>query len=237
MHEKSTRYVRFAHYTVEEFLQTREGILVRAKVAQTCLSYLAFDVFEEPCASPEDLWDRGNNFNFGHYAAENWANHVRGELESVPQIQRNIFHTFATQGRRDAVLQFIYGFKIRRIKEIDITWNDYPEGRKMLPFLADFGLASMCGIMLRWKINFELVTSLTKIHYEINIMMLLVKTPNTSVVRSRYQTPSASPPFTKFPYTPLDLLFFSFLPPILFQLLLHTVQKTHCLHSFTLDVI
>jgi len=78
--EESSRVVRFTHITVQEWLSTLKASLPLIKysvnpcahLANTCLTYLAFNTFDEPCLDKESLERRVQNYKFSRYATQFW---------------------------------------------------------------------------------------------------------------------------------------------------------------------
>ena len=78
-YEHTTGIVRFTHYTVAGFLESKDYILTTVDLARTCLTYLLFDVFEDgPCCNEEEFKLRMRRYRFAEYIAQYWETYVRG---------------------------------------------------------------------------------------------------------------------------------------------------------------
>ncbi|KAF2659374.1 hypothetical protein K491DRAFT_622918, partial [Lophiostoma macrostomum CBS 122681] len=76
--DKESNIVRLVHYTTQEYFErTWESWFpdAQAKIAETCLTYLSFDVFEVgPC---EDSYESScESYSLYSYSANNWGNHA-----------------------------------------------------------------------------------------------------------------------------------------------------------------
>jgi hypothetical protein len=57
-------------------------------ITQTCLTYLSFEVFQSGyCNNDKDMETRLTTNPLLQYAARNWANHARGGVENILQVQ------------------------------------------------------------------------------------------------------------------------------------------------------
>lgn len=72
--------IRLVHFTVEEYLRDRKQELfpnADSQIAETCLTYLSFDIFQDGrCSSDQELEVRLRENCFLHYAAHNWGDHA-----------------------------------------------------------------------------------------------------------------------------------------------------------------
>lgn len=103
---RNISYARFAHYSIEEFLvseRIRDSTMAafyidigmaHAEIAKTCLQYLSFTDFQNPCmpslvaGSGNQFLDRAQRYRLYTYATNNWFYHLR---ES--RIDKETFHT------------------------------------------------------------------------------------------------------------------------------------------------
>ena len=80
--ENGPKFLRLAHYTLQEYLETNQERLfpnLEVDMARTCLSYLCLDEFESgECATDEIFEKRRSAFSFLDYAAHHWDIHLRG---------------------------------------------------------------------------------------------------------------------------------------------------------------
>ena len=77
--DAQSRTFRLVHFTVEEFFK---GTHLKwfpdadRQIAEACLTYLSFDIFESGPCPPRDLKARLQENNFLDYAARNWGYHI-----------------------------------------------------------------------------------------------------------------------------------------------------------------
>jgi len=138
IYDDTNGLVRFAHYTVKEFIEVRlqQELPPASDLAKTCLTYLAFDEFETPCTDDKSLQDRIQQFDFSRYAAQFWASHVKGDAERLDDIQRAIFGILACDNKRNSMLQ------------IDTYFWSSVSDQTFLHIVANNGLATICALVL-----------------------------------------------------------------------------------------
>jgi hypothetical protein len=140
IHDEFSGLVRFAHYTVQQFIAEKleHNLLSTIDLAKTCLTYLSFIEFSNLCPDLQSMKQRTESYQFGRYATEFWAAHVKGEAETLTDIQANIFRLFGSEKKRNSVLQ-IEGF---------YRWNffngAYTEGQTLLHIIAKRRLSTTC---------------------------------------------------------------------------------------------
>ncbi|XDG08801.1 hypothetical protein ABKA04_008416 [Annulohypoxylon sp. FPYF3050] len=92
--ESKTKLVSFAHATVKEYLDSNFSTRcpsIYEDLGKSCLAYISDEVFAEgPCPDDRSYANRIENNPFYGYAAQYWADHVRGELEL--KAQENILN-------------------------------------------------------------------------------------------------------------------------------------------------
>jgi hypothetical protein len=140
--EKQSGLVRFAHYTVQEYVAgIQEKLPPPINLAKTCLTYLAFKEFDHPFIEKGLMETRVEQYQFCRYAAQFWGVHTFGEAEQSPDIQQDILRLFASEDRRNAILQ-IETFANSKWGNICFT-----AGETILHIMARFGLATMCDLI------------------------------------------------------------------------------------------
>ena len=99
IYEESSGLVRFAHFTVQEFLNSHApaDFPPQTHLAKTCLAYLAFPEFDEPSPIKSVLQDRLEKYEFSQYAAQYWGRHSQGDAEI--KFENEIFEIFQSQGK------------------------------------------------------------------------------------------------------------------------------------------
>ena len=145
VHDESSETVRFAHYSVNEFLTNccMQDLLSCVHLANTCLTYLAFKTFDEPYLDKR----RVQRYKFSRYAAQFWALHTKGEAENEPDIQRAVLSLLASENKKDSMLQLeTYA---------NSSWGNisFTKGQTLLHVIAKNGLATICKRVLSRRIN------------------------------------------------------------------------------------
>ena len=77
--DQASATVRLVHFSLQEYFQQNSTFpLAEDMLAETCLTYLSFDVFSRgPCENHRDIGERLIPHLFVRYAASNWGHHVR----------------------------------------------------------------------------------------------------------------------------------------------------------------
>ncbi|CAD6584844.1 MAG: hypothetical protein ASARMPREDX12_001771 [Alectoria sarmentosa] len=86
--------IRLVHFTVEEYFRDRKQELfpdADSQIAEICLTYLSFDIFENGrCSSDQKFEIRLEENCFLDYAARNWGHHAnKGEEHTVEDLALN----------------------------------------------------------------------------------------------------------------------------------------------------
>lgn len=149
LHEQSSGIVRFAHHTIQPFLEAnyRDQLLTTADLAATCLSYLLFDVFEEgPCGDEEAFDARVTSYNLATYAAQYWGTYMRGPGEEDSAIRKLLFRLMLSTQKREAMLEMV--LKGNRVIPWSHTSSTPTRALTALHIFAQNGLASICKSVL-----------------------------------------------------------------------------------------
>ena len=140
--------IRFTHYSVYEFLNANcIDKLLPTYLAMTCLTYLQFNEFEEPCTSKDSLEQRLERCKLSGYVSQYWAHHAR-DVEC--EIQDKVLGTFQSHKKRESMYQ------MRRF--VEIRWEPFvpPEmGLSLLHILCENGLNFVCGEFIRRGFDFD----------------------------------------------------------------------------------
>jgi hypothetical protein len=107
LYDKASGQVAFIHFSAREyFLERYDAILPSiSELANTCLTYLSFDVFERgPCEDEESLYERLNTYKASKYVAEYWGMHAK-KAEGIAQVQQAVVVVLASESRRNSILQ------------------------------------------------------------------------------------------------------------------------------------
>jgi CRISPR/Cas system endoribonuclease Cas6 (RAMP superfamily) len=127
--------LRFSHQTVPEFLEnTKFDMMTPIALAKTCLTYLSFHEFDNPCPDKESFETRIKKYKFSRYAAKYWATHARGEAKLEDETRIAIINTFRPVGKRESMEQ------IKRLQRYFIA----SAGKSLLHVLVENRLASIC---------------------------------------------------------------------------------------------
>jgi len=136
--ERETNIIRWVHYTTQKYFE-RIGLPdAQADIAMVCLTYLSFDVFENP-PGLTDLRER-LRYPFGLYAARFWGVHTR-DVESLPAIQERTLAFLASKGKIQSMQEMapITARFVRR--QIGRGWH-------LLHILAYEGLVEICALVI-----------------------------------------------------------------------------------------
>lgn len=138
--------IRLVHYTTQDYLENRLPN-AHADIAMTCLTYLGFDVLDEPCKNRKALRERLARYELLSYAARYWAEHARGDGEE--RLTTLVFKAFQTQGKRDSMEQtatFTRG-----------SWNFFrtSTNRSLLHIVSKNGLSMICRTLLCGSVNYD----------------------------------------------------------------------------------
>jgi ankyrin repeat protein len=140
--------IRLVHYTTQEYLEViRNTRLPNAEynIAMACLNYFELYVFDEPCIDERSLKKRLAKYEFGLYAAEYWADHVRGAGES--KMINTVCRVFQSQSTRESTSQ------IESYADLGILVSPALHRRPLLHFIAANGLAMICQVLLDGALN------------------------------------------------------------------------------------
>jgi ankyrin repeat protein len=98
-YDESNGIVRFTHYTVQDYLQTKrpEILLNVVELAKTLLTYLSFDIFKEPWSGVKELKERIKEHKLSGYASHSWSDYARGNGENDSELQRLLFQVFESK--------------------------------------------------------------------------------------------------------------------------------------------
>jgi len=147
VYDECSEIVRFAHYSVQEYLENK-GLPSSIHLADTCLTYLAFNRLTDTCPDTESMEIRLRKYKFSEYAARFWGLHTKGEGENSPETRHRIFEVLETS--RNSVLQMERYTRIGRSRHY-VGVLDYIKGQTLLHVIAQYGLAILCGVLLDRK--------------------------------------------------------------------------------------
>jgi hypothetical protein len=144
-HDQSTGEVRFAHPSVQRWFKEKrqnQKLLPHGYLAETCLTYLNFGVFDVPLGDskgiePDDLISKYAPYRFYRYATEFWGDHTR-EAEQEPKVQRASLAFLEAENRRNLMLR----------TAARIQYKEYHNGQSSLHVAASHGLAALCHMLL-----------------------------------------------------------------------------------------
>ena len=88
MVDENSDSIRLAHYTTQVYFKTNQDSLfpnAQAMLAQTCVTYLCFDIFDSGfCQNRKDFAARRQHYALYKYSSKYWGLHARGtEIESA----------------------------------------------------------------------------------------------------------------------------------------------------------
>lgn len=138
--DKVSQELRFTHQTVNEYLKDycASQMLSPVDMAKTCLIYLGFSEFDEPCGDQESFNKRIENYKFSGYAATFWGLHTKGAGESCMEVRKRFYTAFKSADRE---------YSLRQIEEG--TWYLQRKlGKSFFHVIAMHGLATICRMLL-----------------------------------------------------------------------------------------
>src|SRR5947207_2397316 len=102
--ENESSIIRLVHYSTQQYIEGRRHRLfpdAEITIALSCLRYLAFNIFDEPCSNTASLVDRLQKYKLSAYAVQYWGDHTRGHVE----VESAVIRTFQFRGRRESMAQ------------------------------------------------------------------------------------------------------------------------------------
>jgi ankyrin repeat protein len=153
--------IRLCHYTMQEYF---ERILERTEsktlafeekvLAETCLTYLKFDVFSAgPCASDSEMNKRVESWPFLQYAATNWGYHAQHYHREPDTSQRIILPLLKSKGNLSSAVQ---AMKLSVHQDEGFS-QQYPKGPHALWLASHFDLEEICKILLHGGVDIDAV--------------------------------------------------------------------------------
>lgn len=140
--DQQSGIIRMVHYTAQDYIERiRDSQLPpQIDVARTCLTYLGFDIFDNPCLNRKSVEVRLKQYRLSRYAALYWADHTRGNAER--ETEPAIFRTFTSLGKRESMGQ------IQMYANSD--WGKFRQsiGNSHLHIIASNGLETICESLL-----------------------------------------------------------------------------------------
>jgi hypothetical protein len=142
LYEETSGLVRFTHETVQDFIAKHVQNLPQTFVlAKTCLTYLSFDEFHEPCSETDILANRVERYKFICYAARFWAIHTK-EAEECPDVQEAVLTCLISESKTNSILQ------LEAYAASGGGGMSFTSGQTMLHVIAERGLATTCSLVL-----------------------------------------------------------------------------------------
>jgi hypothetical protein len=162
--QEITQEIGFSHETVNAYFvkiissaaeSPLKAHLLYAPIelARTCITYLGFREFEEPCPD-ESLGDRLAKHKFSAYAAQYWGSHTAGVAEHLPDIQKLTLAVFGCDGKRNSMLQmaeYCVGMEMK-LGHLPRKPN-LVRTNTLLHILAENGLEKICEVFLYGSTN------------------------------------------------------------------------------------
>lgn len=156
--QEITQEIGFSHETVNAYFNKtidsaaesplKEHLLsALTALARTCITYLGFREFEEPCPE-EALGDRVANHRFFAYAAQYWGSHTAGVAEQSSDVQKITLSVFGCDGKRNSMVQMA-----EYCARMELTPNLVSGSNTLLHILAENGLKIICELFLYGNTN------------------------------------------------------------------------------------
>jgi hypothetical protein len=135
--DESGEFVQFTHYSAQEYLQLHYGLLPPVSdLADTCLTYLAFETFAKgPCQDDDSLSERLKEYPASSYVAKFWGHHVKA-AQGDPGIHKTVLDVIASEKTRNSMLQMAQ------------HRSPFRKGQTLLHIIAERGLSKTCRLVL-----------------------------------------------------------------------------------------
>ena len=145
-YDSDTKIVRFTHYTVQNYLRGLVSIVNSdMDLAQTCLTYLSFEIFDEgPLWDVDALHRRMEQYKAGAYVCQFWAFHIKERAEQSAHVQSAVLSVLSSQNRRDAIVQ---------MESYGQSQHPYVQGQTLLHIVARVGLEQICALVLSGTVD------------------------------------------------------------------------------------
>lgn len=193
--DERSNLVRLVHSTLQEYLENfgeryfQEPELI---ISQTCLTYMAFDKFNEgPCGNNEALNNRLHEYPLLEYAAQHWANHTRGSMED--RLEDEILEFLNSEVKASCAIQVLFSSTLYG----DNAWNAFPKGLTALHIAAFCGLTSIVARLIEREadISAHSLDGWTALHcaasngHSASVRLLLGKGANVAAQDAHKWTP------------------------------------------------
>lgn len=145
--------VRFAHFTVHEFLEKNYVTQLPSPIdiATCCLAYLSYDIFGKgPSVDDAELRSRLESHRLTNYAARYWGVFASGPGEDEPHCRNAILRLLESEAKLQAIhqIELRNGFQIGNSPLTDI-WSPPLAPWTPLHAVSHHGLSTICGWLLR----------------------------------------------------------------------------------------
>ncbi|KAH8710036.1 ankyrin repeat domain-containing protein [Phaeosphaeriaceae sp. PMI808] len=146
--DQESAVIRLVHYTTQEYFERASSYFNPAAqllIAETCLTYLSFSVFESSsCTADEDFEERLRQHELLDYAARHCGEHVRCvEAKVAERVRSFLTH----DGLLACAVQVLYiesSYRYKGYRKSDVTFTG-------LHWAARFGLCEVARRYLRTK--------------------------------------------------------------------------------------
>ena len=147
--DHESQIVRLAHYTTQEYFESREDVLFPDKqnlLAETCLTYLSFNVFSHPRFNNTfEFYPYSRTYPLLNYAAHNWHKHTR--LSHGSTIPRLIIEFL----ERTESLRALFYFMKMEYSEVPLQESFSRQSFHGLPIAARHGFTDAVKALLHLK--------------------------------------------------------------------------------------
>ena len=137
--------IRFVHYSVREYFKKYEALRFpfgQAHIARTCMTYLTFEEFAEPCTSRQALDKRLDQYPFLKYTACHWGYHC-SRSEEDDTSNRAYDKIISDELVYESMLQALCSFDGSWGIDRDEAVNGYTSQISKYHFAAAFGLVTI----------------------------------------------------------------------------------------------
>ena len=141
--DQETDNVSFIHSTAGEFIAQHFELWSVSTLAALCLTYLAFDVFENYQDGLYDAITRTKEHKFYGYAAQFWGPLAQGDGERSTDVHQALIRLFSSENKKRSMFQTL---------ALSDSAGIFIEGQTLLHVVSELGLGEMCMLILTKKL-------------------------------------------------------------------------------------
>ena len=141
--DRETDIVNFIHYTAREAVARTFNLYCASTLAAICLTYLAFDEFENFREGLYNAITRKKEHKFCEYAAHFWGPLAKGEGEKSKDVHQALIRLFGSENKKRSMLQ---------MAALSSAAGIFVEGQTLLHVVSELGLETICERALKQEL-------------------------------------------------------------------------------------